>query len=84
MPKWSHYIEKYLRKVCQDDKLPKHQQKAIEVEASSYALIGDQLFKRGRYNNLRLCVYETNYFSVLTHALRELGVDISQEIPLLV
>ena len=43
-------------------------EKAIEVEASSYALIGDQLFKQERDNNLRLCVCETDYFSILTHA----------------
>ena len=38
------------------------------MEASSYALIGDQLFKRGQDNYLRLCVFEIDYFSVLTHA----------------
>ena len=57
----------------QDDKLPKHSKKAIEVEAYSYALKGDQMFKRGRDTKLRLCVYETNYFSVLTHAHSRTG-----------
>ena len=44
-PKWSNYIEEYLQKGHQDEELPKHQKKAIEAEAASYALIGDQLFK---------------------------------------
>ena len=51
-PKWSHYIEEYLRHGHQDEKLPKHRQRAIEVESSSYVLIADQLFKRGRDDNL--------------------------------
>ena len=73
MPKWSHYIEEYLCKGHQNEKLPKHRQKSIEVEASLYAVITDQLFKRGQDDNLRLCVCETDYFSILTHAHARTG-----------
>ena len=72
-PKWSHYIEEYLHHGHQDEKLPKHRQRAIEVEASSYVLIADQLSKRGRDDNLRLCVCEMDYFSILTHAHARTG-----------
>ena len=38
-PKWSYYIEEYLTYGHENSKLPKHQQKAIEVEVVDYALI---------------------------------------------
>ena len=83
-PKWSHYIEEYLRHGHQDEKLPKHRQKAIEVEASSYVLIADQLFKRGR-DTIFDCVSMKQITFQYSHTpTQELGVDISQEIPLLV
>ena len=67
-PKWSHYIEQYLTYGHKDSNMPRQRKKAIEVEAADYTLIGGQLFKRGKDGNLRTCVPEMDYLSVLTHA----------------
>ena len=49
-----------------NSKLPKHLQKAIEVEAVAYALIdGGKLFEKGKNG---YCIYDTDYLSVLIHA----------------
>lgn len=53
-PRWNPYIVNYLQKGHIDPNLPRHRKKAIEVEVANYTLIGGQLYKRGRDNNLRL------------------------------
>ena len=40
----------------------------IKIEASSYALIEDQLYHRGINGNLRLCILESQYLEILHHA----------------
>ena len=59
--KWSYYIEEYLWCGHKDKDLPKHCKKMIDVEVEAFVLIADQLFKRYRDENLRLCVYDMSY-----------------------
>ena len=73
IPKWSSYLENYLTHGHTDEKLPAHRKKAIEVEASNYQLIEGQLYKRGKDGNLRTCVCESDYLSVLTNAHAGIG-----------
>ena len=65
-PHWANYIVSYLK--GEDLDLPRHRQRAIAQEAQDYKLIGDQLYKRGKDQVLRLCVPKEKYVSVLEHA----------------
>ena len=67
-PHWSSYIVKYLQKGHTEPDLPRHRKKTIEVEVANYTLISEQLYKRSRDNNLRLCVNERKYLDVLHQA----------------
>ena len=58
----------YLKHGNDNNKLPKHRAKLIQVEAENYTLIKDQLYKRGKDKSLRLCVPETKYLEILHHA----------------
>ena len=68
MPKWSSYLVQYLKSQTLDNSMPKHWQQAIKMEAASYTLIGDELYRRGKDGNLRLCVPEEKYLELLHHA----------------
>lgn len=67
-PKWSSYIVEYLKNVHIDPFKPTHRRRLIENEAAKYVLIKDQLYHRGKYGNLRLCVPESQYLEILHHA----------------
>ena len=67
-PKWASYVVQYLKNGHDDPTKPKHRQRLIEAEAANYTMIKDQLYRRGRDGNLRLCVPESQYFDVLHHA----------------
>ena len=70
---WSQCIAEYL----QTHILPTHislaRKRAIETEAKSYALIGNQLYHRGKDQKLRLCVIEIEYILVLEQAHADLS-----------
>ena len=65
-PYWAAYIVDNLQGKNLD--LPKHRIRAIAQEASDYKLIGNQLYKRGKDQVLRLCVPKEKYIPVLEHA----------------
>ena len=56
------------RVACTAKKVSSAQQKAIELESKEYELIGNQLYKRGKDKQLRLCVTEAEYVKVLKQA----------------
>ena len=50
------------------EKISKVRSKAIELESKDYELIANQLYKRGKDKQLRLCVTEAEYVRVLEQA----------------
>ena len=50
----------------------KQRRKAIEAEALDFTIIGNQLYKRGKDHQLRLCANEKEYLSIL--AQDQLGI----------
>lgn len=67
-PHWATYIVYYLKKGHQSTDLPRHRKKAIKVEAKSFTLKQEQLYKRGRDGNFWICVNENQYLDVLQNA----------------
>ena len=65
-PHWAEYIKDYLQGKSLD--LPRWRKKTVAQEATDYELIGDQLYKRGRDQVLRLCVPKEKYMDILKHA----------------
>ena len=66
VPNWASYIVDHLQGKELD--VPRHRKRSIQVEAANFELIGDQLYKSGKDQNLRLCVPEAKYVQVLKHA----------------
>ena len=66
-PKWSSYIV-YLKNKTLPENFGKARRKAIELESKDYEIIADQLYKRGKDKQLRLCVTEVEYVRVLEQA----------------
>ena len=60
-PKWSKYIVDYLEHRRLPEKVSKVRSKAIELESKDYEMIANQLYKRGKDKQLRLCVTEAEY-----------------------
>ena len=48
--------------------MSKHRRRSLEVDAKEYALIGNQLYKRGKDDQLRLCICENEYLPILQQA----------------
>ena len=67
-PKWSQYIIDYLTQHLLPEKVSKARRKAIEIEVEDYTLIANQLYKRGKDKQLRLCITEAEYVRVLDQA----------------
>lgn len=61
LPRWSKNIVEYL----QMGKIPKHRRRSLEVDAITYTFLGEQLYKRGKDGNLRLCICENEYIPIL-------------------
>ena len=68
VPRWSQYIIDYITQHLFPEKVSKACRKAIEVEAEDYTLIANQLYKRGKDKQLRLCITEAEYMRVLDQA----------------
>ena len=66
--KWSQYIVEFLDKHTLRENVSKTQKKAIELEAKEYESIANQLYKRGKDKQLRLCVTKAEYVNVLEQA----------------
>ena len=67
-PKWSKYIVDYLEHHRLPERVSKVRSKAIELESKDYEMIANQLYKRGKDKQLRLCVTEAEYVRVLEQA----------------
>ena len=67
-PKWSQYMVDYITTRIFPEDISKARQKAIELESRDYAIIGEQLYKRGKDNQLRLCATESEYLPLLEQA----------------
>ncbi|RYA43691.1 integrase zinc binding domain-containing protein [Enterobacter cloacae complex sp. GF14B] len=48
--------------------MSKRRQRAIETEARDYALIGNQLYRKGKDQHLRLCANEDEYIPIIEQA----------------
>ena len=67
-PQWSEYIVDYLQTHILPANISLARKRAIEIEAHSYTLIGNQLYHRGKDQQLRLCVTEAKYIPILEQA----------------
>ena len=67
-PKRSSYIVDYLQDRTLPENSRKARRKAIELESKDYEIIVDQLYRRGKDKQLRLCVTEVEYVRVLEQA----------------
>lgn len=54
-----HLIPKKVSKTCR---------KVIEIEVKDYKIIADQHYKKGKENQLRLCITKVEYVKVLEQA----------------
>ena len=63
---WANYIVSYLK--GKDLDLPKHRLRAIAQETQDYTLVGEQVYKQGKDQVLRLCVPKEKYIPILEHA----------------
>lgn len=66
--KWSQYIIDFLTQHLLLEKVSKARRKAIELEANNFTLIANQLYKRGKDKQFRLCIKEAQYVRVLEQA----------------
>ena len=48
--------------------MSKKRQRYLEKYAQEFSIIANQLYHRGKDGNLRICVTESEYVPVLTHA----------------
>ncbi|WP_219822719.1 hypothetical protein, partial [Enterobacter cloacae complex sp. 4DZ3-17B2] len=68
VPKWSNYLVTYLSSRTFPEDMSKRRQRAIETEARDYALIGNQLYRRGKDQHLHLCANEDEYIPIIEQA----------------
>ena len=67
-PNWSSYIVDCLKHRTLPENVGKAKQNAIELESKDYEIIADQLYKRVKEKQLRLCVTQAEYVKVLEQA----------------
>ena len=60
-PKWGIYIVEYLTMRMFSEGMGKARRRSIKIEAREYAIIVDQLYKRGMDCQLRICDCENEY-----------------------
>ena len=48
--------------------MTKRRQRTIQAEVESFIFIDDQLYKRGKDNQLRICAREDEYINILEQA----------------
>ena len=71
-PNWGKHIV-YLQKRKFFESMNKRPKKVIEIEANEFAIIGDQLYKRGKDQQLRLCPNEKESLPMLEQAYASLA-----------
>ncbi|MCO5561815.1 hypothetical protein L7F22_015439 [Adiantum nelumboides] len=67
-PRWSSYIVEYLTNGILPEIMNTSRVRAITKEAENYALIKDNLYKRGKDGQLRMCATEEEYVPILQQA----------------
>ncbi|MCO5564622.1 hypothetical protein L7F22_018287 [Adiantum nelumboides] len=67
-PKWSSYIVDYLTSGILPETMTPSRVKAITKEAEDYVLIKDNLYRRGKDGQLRMCATEEEYVPILQQA----------------
>ena len=67
-PKWAETLVEYLTTRVIPEKMSKKRQRYLEKYAQEFSIIANQLYHRGKDGNLRICVTESEYVPVLTHA----------------
>ena len=67
-PKWAETLVEYLTTRVIPEKMSKKRQSYLEKYAQEFSIIANQLYHRGKDGNLRICVIESEYVPVLTHA----------------
>ena len=67
-PKWIETLVKHLTTRVIPEKMSKKQQRYLEKYVEEFSIIANQLYHRGKGGNLRICVIESDYKLVLTHA----------------
>ena len=67
-PKWAETLIEYLTTRIILGKMSKKQQRYLEKYAEEFSIISNQVYHRGKDGNLIICVIESEYILVLTHA----------------
>ena len=67
-PQWSEYIVDYLQTHILPANISLARKRAIEIEARSYTLIGNQFYHCGKDQQLWLCVTKAKYIPILEQA----------------
>ncbi|MCO5559393.1 hypothetical protein L7F22_012992 [Adiantum nelumboides] len=67
-PKWSNYIVDYLTSGILPEEMSKSIVRTITEEAEDYVLIEDNLYRRGKDDQLRMCATEEEYVPILEQA----------------
>ncbi|MCO5573220.1 hypothetical protein L7F22_026989 [Adiantum nelumboides] len=67
-PKWSSYIVDYLKSGVLPETMTLSRVKAITKETEDYVLIEDNLYRRGKDDQLRMCATEEEYVPILQQA----------------
>lgn len=75
LPKWSESIVEYLKTGTISESITRHRQRSVQVDAVTYTLLGEQLYKKGKDGNLLLCINETEYIPILQQAYEGIGSE---------
>ena len=67
-PNLSSYIVDYLKHRVLLENARKARRKSIQLKSKDYEIIANQLYKKGKDKQLRLCVIEAEYVRVLEQA----------------
>ena len=67
-PKWAEPIVKFLTTHTFPENMSKVRQRYLQKQAAKFCMIANQLYHRGKDDQLRICVIENEYLGVLEHA----------------
>ena len=67
-PKWVEPIVKFLTTHTFPENMSKTRQRYVQKQAANFCLISNQLYHRGKDEQLQICVIENEYLAILEHA----------------
>ncbi|MCO5602906.1 hypothetical protein L7F22_057046 [Adiantum nelumboides] len=67
-PNWSQYIVDFLTTRTFPENTSRARQRSIEIETRDFTIIGDQLYKKDKDDQLRICAHEKQYLHILEQA----------------